>query len=222
LYICSQKQSRMNYKAVITGDIINSRKIADKELLMSVLQNLFIEINTRFSFQNQFEIYRGDSFQTLLENPKQALRIALLLRLGLRKQSPDAVIWDARIGVGIGAVNYLNEDIKISNGEAFELSGTSLDTMKKSDQRIQIQVSDSDLNAQLKILNTLADAIVNRWSINASEVIYRQLLFGETQSQIAQKLNISQSAVHQRFANANFDAINTYISYFEQHIIADK
>jgi len=212
----------MKHKAVITGDIINSREIANKELLVNTLQNLFRELSTQFSFQNQFEIYRGDSFQALLINPKYSLRIALLLRLGLRKESPAENVWDARIGIGIGAVNYLNENIKISNGEAFELSGNSLDAMKKSDQRIQIQFSNASLNTQLKILNTLSEAIIKRWSSNASVVIYRQLLFGETQREIAKNLHVSQSAVQQRLASANFDAINAYISYFEQHFIENK
>jgi len=211
----------MEHTAVITGDIINSRKITDKELLVTTLQNLFIEISSQYSFQNQFEIYRGDSFQALLKNPKYSLRIALLIRLGLRKDAPKEEAWDARIGVGIGSVNYLQKNIKISNGEAFELSGKGLDEMKKSINRIQIQSVDDNLNTQLKILNILADTIVNRWSKNASEAIYRQVLYGETQKDIAQKLSISQSAVQQRFANANFEAINTYISYFE-NLFTDK
>jgi hypothetical protein len=205
----------MKKHAVITGDIVNSRHIEKKELLVATLQTIFNEIENVFTFQNKFEIFRGDSFQSLLKDPKHALRVAILVRIGLQKESPIGNMWDARIGIGIGEVNYIKDNIKISNGEAFELSGNSLDMMKKSEQRIQIQFYENQYNETFKTLNMLADAIVNRWSKNACVVIYRRLLFGEKQAETAQILNISQSAVQQRFTNANFDAIQTYINYFE-------
>jgi transcriptional regulator with XRE-family HTH domain len=49
-------------------------------------------------------------------------------------------------------------------------------------------------------------------------VVYRTLLFGETQKQIAKKLGVSQSAIQQRLAAADFDAIITYIRYFENNL----
>jgi len=208
----------MDKKAVLTGDIINSRKVVNKALLLSTMQNLFNELSKQFSIENQFEIYRGDSFQALVSNPKKSLRLAILIRTGLLKESPLGEIWDTRVGIGIGEVSFLQKNIKISNGAAFELSGRALDDIKRSERRTHIQSADTTLNKQLEILNTLTDAIVNRWSKNASEVIYRQLLYGETQKEIGKKLNISQSAVQQRFASANFDAINAYISYFEKNL----
>ncbi len=209
----------MQLKSVITGDIIKSRDIEDKNLLITTLQNLFNEISEQFSFIESFEIYRGDSFQALLDDPKYALRIALLIRLGLRKKSFTKKLWDARIGIGIGAINYLKKNIKISNGKAFEFSGLSLDSIKESHhKRIQISTSDLQLNKQLEVFNELSDAIIKRWSKKSAEVIYRQLLYKETQKNSAKQLGISQSAVQQRMTAADFNAINAYIRYFELKI----
>jgi hypothetical protein len=199
---------------VLTGDVIKSRKIRNKELLVQTLDTIFGELTTHFEFNIPFEIYRGDSFQAVIKN-QFALRIALLIRLGLRKELQTSEIWDARIGIGIGEVDYLKETTGISNGKAFELSGEALENIKKNTGRICLRTDDKPINQQFDTLNILADAITNRWSKNVAEVGYRSLLFNETQKEIAQKLNISQSAVQQRFANADFDAINTYIRYFE-------
>lgn len=208
----------MRHQSVITGDIIKSRTIEDKDLLLHTLQAIFSEISKTFSFIETFEIYRGDSFQAILNNPEHSLRVALLIRLGLRKESPKGEKWDARIGIGIGGINFLKENIKISNGEAFELSGLSLDSIKDSDRRMQITTTVSAFNQQLEAFNELANAITARWSKKSAEVIYRQLLYNETQEMSAKHLGISQSAVQQRMAAADFDAINAYIRYFEYSI----
>jgi hypothetical protein len=202
-------------KAVITGDIIKSRNIKDKEKLVNVLQYIFDDLTSQFEFDNPFDIYRGDSFQALIGQPKDSLRIATLIRLGLQM---NGMRWDARIGIGIGTVSYTNQNIKISNGLAFELSGRGLDEIKKTKKRIQIKVENEKINKQLETFNRLAEAIIRRWSKKTAEVVYSLLLFNETQKQIALKIGISQSAVQQRIAAADFETIIMYIRYFENDL----
>jgi hypothetical protein len=205
----------MTQKAVITGDVVKSKNISDKEKLVKALRAIFNDLSLQFSFDNLFEIYRGDSFQALLSNPQDALRIALLIRLGLLQNENR---WDARLGIGLGQVSYKNENIKISNGEAFELSGLGLDEIKQTDKRIEIKHKSNLINKQLASFNRLTESIMKRWSPKTSLVVYRILLFGETQKQIAKKLGVSQSAIQQRLAAADFDAIITYIRYFENNL----
>lgn len=205
----------MNMKSVITGDIINSRNISDKSLFINSLQNILSDISDIYQAENPFEIYRGDSFQSLYTKPIYSLRIALLVRSGLLKESPKNEIWDARISIGLGEVNFQDKNIKISNGEAFERSGIALDQMKNEDRCLSVISGEKSLDKQLQTLNTLADAIISRWSKKSAEVIYLILLKDYTQEKIAEVLGISQSAVQQRLASANFKAINAYIRYFE-------
>lgn len=205
----------MNTKSVITGDIINSRNINDKALFINILKNILAEINQIYEAESPFEIYRGDSFQALYAKPTYSLRIALLIRLGLLKESPKSESWDARVSIGVGKVNFQNEDIKISNGEAFERSGEALDQMKNDNRYISVNTGNRVLNKQCDTLNTLADTIISRWRKKSAEVIYLILLKNYTQEEIATELAISQSAVQQRLAAANFKAINAYIRYFE-------
>ncbi|MCC7521974.1 MAG: hypothetical protein IT220_10105 [Flavobacteriaceae bacterium] len=205
----------MSTRAVLTGDIINSRQIQNKDHLINVLHSIFHDIESRFSPENPFEIFRGDSFQVLFKKPTSSLRVALLIKSGLMSQSNENQIYDARISIGIGSVAFPQNNVKIANGIAFELSGMNLDLMKEKGRGIAINSSQSKNNSTLETMNVLLDALLSKWTKNAAEVVYLSLLFGFTQSEIAEKLHISQSAVQQRLASAQYDAIYTYIRYFE-------
>ena len=205
----------MSTRAVLTGDIINSRQIQNKDHLINVLHSIFYEIESRFSPENPFEIFRGDSFQVLFKKPTSSLRVALLIKSGLMSQSNENQMYDARISIGIGSVAFPQNNVKIANGIAFELSGMNLDLMKEKGRGIAINSSQSKNNSTLETMNVLLDALLSKWTKNAAEVVYLSLLFGFTQSEIAEKLHISQSAVQQRLASAQYDAIYTYIRYFE-------
>jgi predicted XRE-type DNA-binding protein len=205
----------MSTRAVLTGDIINSRQIQNKDHLINVLHSIFYDIESRFSPENPFEIFRGDSFQVLFKKPTSSLRVALLIKSGLMSQSNENQMYDARISIGIGSVAFPQNNVKIANGIAFELSGINLDLMKEKGRGIAIKSSQSKNNNTLETMNVLLDAIISKWTKNAAEVVYLSLLHGFTQSEIAEKLHISQSAVQQRLASAQYDAIYTYIRYFE-------
>lgn len=208
----------MNRKAVITGDIIHSRKIEDKATLLRVLNRLFRELSGQYTFTRGFEVFRGDSFQAVVEKPHQALRIAILIRLGLYSYAPKTQVWDARIGIGIGTIQFLEENVTSANGEAFENSGQSIDQIKGSDRRIHIKTTDTSLNRQLNVLNILNDGLSSNWTKKSAEVMYRYLLFGETQQEIAETLRISQSAVQQRLKTGKTEVLIAYIRYFEKEL----
>jgi len=67
----------MPIRAVLTGDIINSKDINDKSRIINVLKDIFIDYENIFFFQNPFELFRGDSFQAILKKPNDALRVCL-------------------------------------------------------------------------------------------------------------------------------------------------
>lgn len=79
------------------------------------------------------ELYRGDSFQLLVEDPAMTTKIAILLRAGLIYHTPnkDAGMWDAKVSIGIGSIDFISDNIVTSDGEAFIYSGRQLDNMGK-------------------------------------------------------------------------------------------
>lgn len=88
----------MKIKGVITGDIIQSTHIdpADRSLLLDTINNIVYD--TEKWGNVRLDIYRGDSFQIIINNPVKALRTVLLLRIGLQAKSPTSFRWDARDG----------------------------------------------------------------------------------------------------------------------------
>lgn len=93
-------------KAVITGDIINSRKVASA-LWMEDLKGI---LNAYGNEPKDWEIYRGDSFQ-LVVDPRDALEIALLIKATIKQHKS----LDVRMAIGIGNVDYSADKVTESN-----------------------------------------------------------------------------------------------------------
>ncbi|MFC5272286.1 hypothetical protein [Adhaeribacter terreus] len=213
----------MKKVAVITGDVIDSTKLAVAE--RKKLDELLHLGLTEVAGENNFEIFRGDSFQILLQEPETALKKAIQIRCWLRKQQISSAknnktasskrgIIDARLAIGIGSVSYQSKQIRTSDGEAFRLSGRALDDLKHRNSRIIIDTPSPELNDFLEVTFTLLDILISNWSVQQSEVIY-ELLNNQTQTAIGNKLNISQASVNQRAKTAHWPAIEKTIALFE-------
>lgn len=216
-------------KAVITGDIVQSTKmdaLRRKKLMEEV--DFALKIWST-DYNMHYEIYRGDSFQCLLESPFHALRVTLLIKTFIkslysneanelklaRKTAMLYPVWlfDTRIALGIGEGEDETESLGKANGEAFLLSGRKLDQLKASKQSIGISVNDA-YNSELETECTLLDFILARNSALQCEVINLKLL-GYTEIEIAKKLGIAQSAVNQRSNNGGWIAIQSLVQRFE-------
>jgi hypothetical protein len=218
----------MLIKAVITGDIVHSRRVGDIQLLLTGLKNTIKDIENHLNIEIPFEIYRGDSFQMLIEKPEMAVETAVLIRSGLRNSTPADLVntknisienlWDTRVSIGIGKVEFPASKIVESSGEAFKLSGMQLDDMKNSTDRIRLISTWEDLNEMFTVITALGDSIIRKWTYHSSQATYRYLLFKETQKQISEKLGISQPAVHNRLSISNIDAIERMLTYLKKTI----
>lgn len=218
----------MKIVAVVTGDIKASRKIEDREGLPQILKEAFDTLGQKVLHESgKFEIYRGDSFQGLIEEPAKSLLVAILIRARLRqwedsdsihKTSSLDLLPDARIGIGIGQVKYQAEKIVESDGEAFNYSGALLDEMKHSDAALAIRTPWTDVNEELAVSTKLLDSLVSKWSSPMAEAVYLHFSEGYTQKELSNHLGISQPAVHKRLSSANIDAVQTVLDRFEKLI----
>lgn len=227
----------MALQAVITGDIINSSKMSKQQrtYVINQLKNCFVSLKSRktFSFQKPFEIYRGDSFQGIISNPGQALRIAIILRtltVKLNKPQPlkksksktTATVIpviknaDVRIAIGIGEVNIKARKVVESDGEAFHNSGKLMDTLKHTGERIMIKISEKKLDDELTTIFSLLDFIMSRWTPQQCEAIYELLNNNYSQQQLSKKLKISQPSVHQRLKISGWYSVEKLLNYYEQ------
>jgi hypothetical protein len=221
----------MDY-AVITGDLIHSSKMNPKmrQWLMRSLKTALEQWDQDFGIES--ELIRGDSFQCLVPNPGAALQIAILIRTYIRSLNPTAPydiylhenptvgqtglltkwLFDARIAIGIGGIDYEGDTLAESDGEAFHLSGRALDRLKEGRQHLEI-VSLDVHHEELATLAALVDAILAKTTALQCEVINLKLL-EHTESAIGKMLGINQSAVNQRSVAGSWWAIRTAVKRF--------
>jgi hypothetical protein len=191
---------------VITGDIRASEEltIGQRDRLRHAFDTLAAASRGKYEY-----FLRGDSFQVLLEADglRESLYIKTYLHgiLGIR----------VRLSIGIGAVGFLAERISDSDGEAFRLSGRTLEEMKAKDQWFRITTSRPDANEEWDIHTATLDYLENSRTENQSEALYG-LLKNQTQQEIAEQLGISQPSVHSRLKGTGWVLIEKMLRRYDQ------
>lgn len=194
-------------QAVITGDIINSSSIEDRDALIKRLKQEFSLLEK--SSSNSFSLYRGDAFQGICP-ADDAFHIYLKIKALLINRKSDV-----RIAIGIGPIEHMKKNLAESDGTAFRLSGRTLDTLKPANRKFMIKTVSEETNKELELACNMLDVIISNWTAKSTEVIY-YILEGKTQSEIAELLKISQSAVHQRLQTANWPIIELFMKRYEE------
>ncbi|TLV01248.1 SatD family protein [Dyadobacter luticola] len=200
-------------QAVITADMVNSTLFSREESTLWLENTLeILRQHTTFQWALKPEIYRGDSFQGVLKNASEAMKVSILARAAMRSHAPNT---DLRIAIGIGKIESLTDRAGTSDGEAFRLSGHLADNIRKQKARIGIAlaVPSEPLNATLDLLETL----IENWTTAQSEVI-TALLNNYNVNQIAEKFSISQSAASQRVAASKWWAVESFLATFPKHL----
>ncbi len=213
--------NRNTLYAVITGDLVGSSEIdyACRKAVLSYMHDSFRflekEMNLKDDILLSFEIFRGDSFQAVL-NPQHALLASVILYLKLGIFDRKGADLSVRISIGIGSIDYLPESGNIgeADGMAFRLSGKALDSMKKKDQYLLITSPDPALDLLFESQCAFFDLTASRWTDIQKEILLGKLS-GLTQEEIAAMKGKTQSSVSQSLKAAGFDAIKTFLDNYE-------
>lgn len=178
-------------KAVLTGDIIRSDETPNavwNPHLKSALGEFGCD-------PDDWQVYRGDSFQLLLSDPKTAFHTALFIRSALRSGADC----DARIAIGIGDVSYQADSVLESDGEAFTRSGRLLDTLEELNVSLGVSSPWPEFDRDLNVAIKLGLIVVDDWSRASAGYVHLALSLPEaTQEVLARRLGIGQSAVSMR------------------------
>lgn len=196
-------------KAVITSHIINSRKVASA-LWMEDLKGI---LNAYGNEPKDWEIYRGDSFQ-LVVDPRDALEIALLIKATIKQHKS----LDVRMAIGIGNVDYSADKVTESNGIAFVNSGECFEGLKK--QTLGIQSPWSGFDENFTIIFQLIILFADNWSTTSAEIIKKALENqGVNQKELALALNRkSQSSISASLKRAGYEELKNVIEYYKREI----
>lgn len=189
----------MQHFAVITGDIINSKKYPDN---MEKLKEKLYQIPSS-GLCTQFHISRGDELQGVCDNLSLLPGIIRNLRYVCRPLN-------VRLGIGIGMISDSSLGQPNSwdmNGQAFILARRALDSIKKSKIPQTVLVSDDSLfDRVFNLVYSLVDTVVNGWTHNQWEAV-QAYEADRTFVKAAGALKIAWQNVQKRCQAAKWDVI---------------
>ena len=196
--------------AILTADIINSRKLSSKIWI----NDLKAFLNTFGQSPNDWEIYRGDEFQLEIKNPEDALLVAFQLKAFFK-----SIKLDLRISIGFGEKTYKSRKITESNGSAFIRSGETFDTLKKKKLNLAINSGDAFFDEELNLMLKLSLSFMDNWLQQSAEfVLVATQNPTLSQEEIGTLLGINQAAVSRRQKRANYELIKELDLYFRKKI----
>ena len=196
--------------SVITGDLINSRKIKNsKQWLIPLKKTLSLE----GSSPQTWEIYRGDSFQLEVKDPALAFLTAIRIKATIKSIRN----LDVRMAIGIGQKEFIGSKITESNGEAFINSGEKLESLKKEKQNLAVKTPWPDFDKEMNLYIRFALIAMDNWTVGAAELIKIQIENQEiTQVKLAEKLKITQSSVSERIKRSYYSEIMELESLYQE------
>jgi predicted XRE-type DNA-binding protein len=203
----------MKHYAVITGDIINFTKLNNKERqgLIDATDKL---LKSWVDKPGDAEIFRGDSFQLVMDNIGDAVKKSFQLICWFKKKSGTNIKLSSRVSVGIGEIAYRGKSVLDSDGDAFHQSGRYFDKMNAG-ELLTIKTMNEETNKQLAIILSFINLFINQWNIKQAEVIYLACE-GYTQTQMAEALNIKQGAVSNRLKVSKWKEVEKGMDYIIQ------
>ena len=185
-------------KAVIKGIILNTEE-TDSESWIKNLSNLFKTVGKEnkdwtFSHQNQF---------LLIIDAIQAFEFGLLIRSTILSTKG----LDVKIAIGIGELDYTNDQILDYTGEALKNCTSQFNELKKSN--FAMKTSNEKINQQVKTVVDLVMFITNHWTDKMAE--YYKIAFINqqlNQKELAKLLHLkSQSTISSILKRAAYEEI---------------
>lgn len=214
---------------IITGDIINSRRIDAKarEHLYASLQRFLKTLQTD-GWLKKVAQTGGDSFQCEVSHLHQAIRVGLMIKCFVKATTSNtrsgtalvqASLKEAgvRVAAGIGSVDFMKKTLSASDGEAFILSSEALAALKQSYSELAVSTNNAPLNATLAPTVLLLDALVQKYFGRQAEVILQKLQY-KKEEDVAAAMGISQPGVNQAAKSAQWYAVEAALQYIEQQI----
>ncbi len=197
---------------IITGDIVNSRKLSS-QIWIDGLKKL---LNNFGHTPTEWEIYRGDEFQLEIKKPEEALRAAIYIKSYFK-----SIKLDVRMSIGFGDKTYSANKISESNGSAFIRSGEVFETLKKQKINLLINSGNLMLDREINLMLRLCLTFMDNWLAQSAEFVQVAIANPTlSQDEIGLKLGINQAAVSRRRKRAQFDLMMEIEKHFREKIKA--
>lgn len=197
--------------SVLTGDIVNSRKAKSPKEWQDILQHALRGVTTT----NDWEIFRGDSFQLELDKPEKSLKAAIYIKACIKTIKG----LDVRIAIGIGEKNYVGKKVTESFGDAYFFSGEKFESLKQEKLNLAIKTPDEDFNEIFNILFNMSLAVMDNWTPNSAALVKALMEHDHlSQKDLGAILGIGQSSVSERYNRAYIAEIMTMNDLFVKKV----
>lgn len=196
-------------EVVITGDIVNSRSVRSENWL-AILKSILTEFGRETC---DWEVYRGDSFQLVVE-AERALDAVFHIKSTMKEISP----LDVRMALGLGNITYRASRVLESNGSAFIYSGECFEQLKKHTLRIKSDFQ--ELDETLNLMFSMTDFIMATWKPVTTKIVHHKLKYPDmTQRKLAQLMGRkSQASISEGLKRGGYEEIKNLTDYFKIQI----
>ncbi len=221
----------MSKKIVISGDIIASTSLSEeaKSILELELKALISILENKFSIYGR--IIKGDYLEMVIENPEEALLIAIIIKSYIKAIALNATIDSARskyfknygirLAIGYGELNRYDKQNGIIDGEAIYFSGRKISEERTTYDKERIVIkntfffnsSNEKLNENINCILNLLDVLLSNATAKQCKILYLRLL-GLSEQEIATQIEIKQPTVNKQLTSIGWNAIEKSTTYF--------
>ena len=194
-------------RATLIGDVVGSRRAADRSRLHRTLANALGQVGAGAIDPPAFTV--GDEFQGSYPTVGAAIDAALALRLAVGSEI------DVRFGIGWGAVTVLDADAGIQDGPGWWTAREAIQQTAEAQRQPGFTLvrttfrADGDTRSDSPAINAALicrDHLLGSLDERSLRIV-RGLMTGRTKKELAADEGISPSAVSQRASRDGLDLI---------------
>ena len=197
-------QDNTGHHLVLTGDLIASRKVADREALQATLLKTLRALNRRFRdlVEVPLSVSAGDEFQGVFRPDGEIVRLVDALE---RELHPV----EARVGIGIGAISTrFRKRSQEMDGEAFRFAREALEATRRPspDTWLWFRTAAEEFDLAANAIALLATLAKRGWkALHWRRAALRDK--GWSEERIAAKEGVTQVAVSLSLRSAGHAAV---------------
>lgn len=206
--------------ATISADIVDSTKMtADDTIRLSKLLTDFLEPMKKVSEGSWGRVVKGDAFECVLLDPRDILRVALMLKCHVKMfvpetANPEFSKYGIRIAMAVGELRTSDEQLGIIDGDAIYRTGRAMEEKRPNVRGTMIYCNDGLEAEAVKAIVALCDVVINKSTGKQCEVLFNKLC-GRDEVEMAAAMGKSRPTVNAHSQKAGWIAIERAVKYVE-------
>lgn len=189
---------------LLIGDVVDSRKIRNREEFQERLRELLEDINQKFEDEiyAQFKILKGvDEFGGVLKEPSNIYEIIKKIHENILPKKVRSVLAKGGIDVSLE-----KKDVEYMDGPVFHRANELMEDLKKSKFYFQLEVSDELIDSAIFGQINALMLLKNEWTEKQLSVIKKYQKLG-TQNKVANEMGITPQAISKSLDRSNYKKI---------------